>query len=215
MWVWSNETLREGVSVKKLIVSVLAITIILAAKAVVVQSGDNGPKLIHTEAVAQLTSGAATFGPVGPNCDANTGGSACAYLNSSNTGPGKSVPFGPYTNEATYTVFFGLNFANITASGPHDNAGNPIGFCAPISGTDTDTFSNGTLTTNFQGKVCCASTDCSNPLFGPPFVDLSSAVITGGTGRFAGATGGSSFSTSASTEGAPGLFHSEGVIQLP
>jgi len=95
----SNHKATEGRTMIKLIVSVLGIAMIVAAKAVIVEAGDNSPKLIHTESVGQITTGAPTFGRVGPNCNASTGGSACAYVSEDATDSANTVPFGPSTRK--------------------------------------------------------------------------------------------------------------------
>jgi hypothetical protein len=212
---------QGGRSVRKLIVSVLAITMILAVKTVVVQAGDKGPKFMHTEAVGQYTNGVGSFGPAGPTCDASTGDfSGCTFATSTFTGSGTDITSGKrFTFTGSFTLLFGPNGAFITPSGQVDTAGKPLGACAPTFSTSTATYSDGTLTTNTQGVACCASanpsTDCpmTDP-FGPPNAGTSAGVITGGTGIFAGAIGGDSGSFSQNKESDPITFHDEGVIQL-
>jgi hypothetical protein len=216
----SDRTLRKRCTVKNLIVTILGITTIVAAKAVIAQAGDHGPKLIHTESVGQETNGVGSFGPVGPNCDPSTGNlTGCSYATNTFKGSGDGTS-GPFTLRGSFILQFGRNGAFITPSGQVDDAGNPVGYCAPVFSTSTATFRDGTLTSNGQGVACCASThpsrDCpiTDP-FGPPNVGRSAFVITGGTGKYAGATGGSSGSSSQTTDSEPIFFHSEGVIQLP
>jgi hypothetical protein len=188
---------------------------IVSAKAATVQAGDKGPKLIHTELVGQVTAGASTFGPAGPNCDSSAGGSACAFVSEDFTGSANTIPFGRSTSKGTITVLFGVNGTFATPSGPHDSAGSPTGFCAPTFGNDTETYANGALSFNAQGTICCASDSCGQAFLGPPNVGHFSDIITGGTGKFAGAAGGSSGSSAATNPSGPVLSHTEGVLQLP
>jgi hypothetical protein len=174
--------------------------------------------LIHTESVGQvMPEGASTFGPVGPDCSATSGGKGCAFTSGSFTSTSKTDPFGPSTGTGTSTFFFGVNGANVTLSGAHDASGHPTGFCAPRFTTITDTYNDGsTLSQNVQATQCCAGDNClsAGAPFGPPIVENSAGIITGGTGRFAGATGATSGSVSF-LPGADGVEHSEGVLQLP
>jgi len=170
-----------------------------------------GPKLIHTESVSQGTITGVSFGPVGPGCDAAGGGPACLFLDATAVVAGEHTPFGKFTGAAVVTL--NLNPANFVQSGAHDASGNSTGVCTPEFGTETDTFADGsTLSSNFQGLGCCAGPDCGGTT-GPPSVNHDSSVITAGTGRFAGATGGWSWSDSGT--GGPLLIHAEGVLQLP
>jgi hypothetical protein len=123
---------------------------------------------------------------------------------------GQHVPFGKFTGTVTATL--NLNPTHFIAS-VFDTNGNPIGVCTPEFGTETDTFADGsTLSSNFQGLGCCAGSTCGGTT-GPPSVNHDSSVITGGTDRFDGATGGWSWSDSGT--GGPLLIHAEGVMHLP
>jgi hypothetical protein len=197
------------------------IATVMAVKAGAAQAESSRPKLIHFETVGQNTITSASFGPVGPNCDANTGGSACAYVNGTFTSSNKTVPFGPSTVTGTFSLLFGVGGTFLTPSGQHDAAGNPIGSCTPASGTSTATYAGGTITFNNQGYDCCASNNPSEDCpvfdpFGPPTINRIESVITGGTGIFAGASGGCTTGGYQATDSAPGpLIHCEGVLLLP
>ena len=212
---------------KKLLLSGVAIAMLVAVGALAVQAGgrhhgeDNnqGSNLIHTETVGQSTTGAATWGPAGSNCDATNGGSACAYVTVSITGNGNTVPFGSYTLTGTATLLFGVGGKFITVAGEHDDAGNPTGFCTPFFATGTEVYGGGSLSFNQTGTYCCASanasTDCpATDPFGPPSTSTLASVITGGTGIFANASGDNSGNDSQTTDSGPAMVHKEGVIQL-
>jgi hypothetical protein len=141
-----------------------------------------------------------------PGCNASTG-AGCTFYDLKGTVTGSSVPFGPYTAAVTATVLF----SSTTPAGGHDANGNPTGFCSPEIGTEVDTFSDGsTLSSDFQGLTCCAIDSCPA---GTPLVNHDSSVITGGTGKLAGASGGTSWSDNSSGS-APLTLHAEGVLLL-
>jgi hypothetical protein len=180
------------------------------SQAVAHGSDQNSPQLTHTESVYQATFTGISFGPVGPGCDASAGGPACLFLDATANVVGQHHPFGKFTGSVTATL--NLNPTHFIPSGAHDASGNPTGVCTPEFGTETDTFADGSiLSSNFQGLGCCAGPDCGGTT-GPPSVNHDSSVITNGTGRFAGATGGWSWSDSGT--GGPLLIHAEGVLQL-
>jgi len=166
-----------------------------------------GPNLIHTEAVGQITITPPTFG--GPTvCDPTTGDGPFYTLNG--TASGRNNPLGPFTASLSAMVLL----CAATPNGAHDASGKPTEFCYPELGTETDTFADGsTLTSAFQGLSCCADETC-NPA-GLPSVNHDSSVITQGTGRLAGASGGTSWSDNFATLSGPLLMHAEGVLQLP
>jgi|SRR6516165_1179975 hypothetical protein len=183
------------------------------------QAGSNGKKLIYIESVTQIRPGGTfRFGPSGPNCAPTTGGTGCAFITGNITVTSQTNPLGPSTGAVTFTELFGFNGKFVTPSGPHDASGNPTGFCAPEFGTETDTYQDGsTITENFQSTDCCAGPKClaSGQPLGPPEVIHSADVITGGTGRFANAAGALSGSVGHAEGGVPGIFHLEGVLELP
>jgi hypothetical protein len=217
----SNRRPKGAWAVKKLLASILGIAMIVGAKVVIVQAGDHGPKLILDQEVTQVTLSNAVFGPPGPNCKPSIGLlSGCIYTISDFTGTGNSVAFGPFTIKSKTTLLFGANGAFVTPSGGHDRTGNPIGFCAPAFGSGTNTYEGGTISSNSQAVSCCASNnlkDCptlTDP-FGPPTISRISSVITGGTGKYAGISGGAMGNSSSATSSAPILSVFQGVVQLP
>jgi hypothetical protein len=168
----------------------------------------DGPKLIHTEAVGQITITGFAFG--GPaDCNLATG-AGCTFYNLDATASGHNTPLGPFTASLSATVLFSA----ATPSGA-DPSGTPTGFCSPELGTEKDTFADGSiLKSDFQGLSCCLAATC--PMFGgPPSVNHDSSVITLGTGRLAGASGGTSWSDNEAISAGPLLMHAEGVLQLP
>lgn len=173
----------------------------------------NGLKLIHTEAVGQITLTAPpTFGgPPGSGCVSTTGAGGCTFYTLEATTSGRNTPLGPFTAALTATVLFSVT----TPNGDPDQGAHEV--CSPEIGTETDTFADGsTLISDFQGLSCCAAkseSSCANA--GLPSVNHDSSVITGGTGRLAGASGGSSWSDNFATLAGPLLMHAEGVLQLP
>jgi hypothetical protein len=192
---------------KLLVVAAFGVALLMSqGRAFADGGGPHGPKLIHTEAVGQVAiTGFAFGGPAG--CNTSTG-AGCSFYNLTGTVAGQSVPFGPYNAAVTATVLFG----SPAPSGAHDGDGNPIGFCSPEVGTEVDTFSDGsTLTSDFQGTSCCAATTCPP---GAPLVNHDSSVVTGGTGKLTGASGGTSWSDNSSGSG-PLTLHAEGVLSLP
>jgi hypothetical protein len=195
-------------TIGKLLVAAAFGVAVLVSQGRAFADGDHhgGPKLIHTEAVGQVAiTGFAFGGPAG--CNTATG-AGCSFYNLTGTVAGQSVPFGPYNAAVTATVLF----SSTTPAGGHDANGNPTAFCSPEVGTEVDTFSDGsTLSSDFQGLSCCAADTCPA---GTPSVNHDSSVITGGTGRLTGASGGTSWSDNSSGSG-PLTLHAEGVLALP
>jgi hypothetical protein len=188
----------------------LAALLLLATNAVAMAEG---LKLMHTESVSEATFTSFSFGPVGAACDSSKGVPACLFLDLSANVVGQHNPFGKYTGTLGATL--NLNPAHFIPSGAHDANGNPTGVCTPEFGTETDTFADGSkLSSNFQGLGRCAAADCGGTT-GPPSVNHDSSVITAGTGRFEGVSGGWSWSDSTLKTGVPLLIHAEGVRQLP
>jgi|HubBroStandDraft_1064217.scaffolds.fasta_scaffold97501_2 hypothetical protein len=168
----------------------------------------NGPKLIHTEAVGQITITSLLFGG-STTCDSATGAGGCEFYNLAGESSGWNSALGPFTATLNATVLIGADSPN----GAHDSDGTPTEFCFPELGTETDTFKDGsTLTSNFQGLSCCAATVCTAGL---PSVNHDSSVITGATGHLSGAAGGFSWSDNFATPSGPLLLHAEGVLELP
>jgi hypothetical protein len=200
--------MKQRVIKKAALPATLAAFLLLAANAAAMAQAH---QLMHTESVSQATFTGISFGPVGPGCDSSKGGPACLFLDVTVNVIGRHVPFGKYTGTLGATL--NLNPAHFIPSGAHDANGNPTGVCTPEFGAENDTFADGsTLSSSFQGLGCCAGPDCGGTT-GPPSVNHDSSVITGGTGRFAGVSGGWSWSDSGT--GGPLLIHAEGVIQLP
>lgn len=194
---------------KQFLVFLAAGLVLLASRYPAIAGGSNsaGPKLIHTEAVAQITiTGLVYGGPVG--CDPATG-AGCTFYDLTATAAGRNFPLGAYTADFTVTVLLGA----ATPNGAHDSNGNPTGFCYPELGTEADVFTDGSiLTTDFQGLTCCANAICTGGL---PALNHDSSVITGATGRLKGASGGTTWSDNFATPTGPLLMHAEGVLQLP
>jgi hypothetical protein len=200
--------MRQRVIREAMLRATLAALLLLAANGAAMAEG---LKLIHTESVSQATFTGISFGPVGPGCDSSAGGSACLFLDVTANVVGQHNPFGKYTGTLGATL--NLSPAHFIPSGAHDANGNPTGVCTPEFGTETDTFADGSeLSSSFQGLGCCAAADCGGTT-GPPSVNHDSSLITAGTGRFAGVSGGWSWSDSGT--GGPLLIHAEGVMQLP
>jgi len=168
----------------------------------------NGPNLIHTEAVGQITITSFNYYPKDctppPAADCP---SCCTYYTLTGTTSGRNIPLGPFTASLSATVL--LNAAS--PNGTPDSS--PAESCYPELGFETDTFADGsTLVSDFQGLSCCADGVCTGGL---PVVNHDSSVITKGTGRLAGASGGTSWSDNFATPSGPLLMHAEGVLQLP
>jgi hypothetical protein len=160
----------------------------------------------------EAASGTTTFvglGPVGPGCNATTGGPNCSFYTTSFTASGNAEPGGPFTQTGTVTTFFGLNGSAITLNGSiYPSIGAPLGQCAPTFSTARTVYANGTSDANSTGTTCCAATPpaaitlvCGYPLaLGPPSTTQVSGLCTSGTGKYAG-TQCSSESTSSSIDG--------------
>ena len=145
-----------------------------------------GGDLIPGQEVVSGTISFGAFGPVGPNCNATTGGSACTFATSNVTGSGKAVPGGPFTHTSTATVLLGPGPGSfLFPNGAVDSTGNPAGFCAELSGTSHTVFANGTIDANVQGYTCCSSSSCPNGV-GPPTTTFVTTACTSGTGIYAG-----------------------------
>jgi hypothetical protein len=195
-----------GVS-RLIVIAVAGVALLVSHGRALANSGDPGdPKLIHTEAVGQIAITYFAFGGP-PGCNASTG-AGCTFYDLKGTVTGSSVPFGPYSAAVTASVLF----SSTTPAGGHDANGNPTAFCSPEVGTEVDTFSDGsTLSSDFQGLSCCAADTCPAST---PSVNHDSSVITSGTGKFAGASGGTAWSDNNSGS-APLTLHAEGVLLLP
>jgi len=169
----------------------------------------DGPNLIHTEAVGQITITGLTWGPVVvPGCDFLMGGPDCTFYTLTATAAGHNAPLGPFTASLTATVLFSAATPNGAPNGTLTEES-----CSPELGFETDTFADGsTLKSDFQGLSCCAAEMCAGGL---PSVNHDSSVITKGTGRLAGASGGTSWSDNFATLSGPLLMHAEGVLQVP
>jgi hypothetical protein len=168
--------------------------------------------LLHVAEIAKIVhENPDTFGPVSATCDATTGGTGCKFSNFSDSGTGKIVEggHGKFTWADTGTVLF----AGVSLNGAHDANGNPTGFCAPFVATSHLVFEDGgTIDLDQQGITCCASSSCPD-FFGPINIDRTSMFITGGTGRFAGITGGGS--RTVNSIAGSGSFIDEQVWVLP
>lgn len=165
----------------------------------------------YVEGTARNTVGSPSFGPIGPSCDATTGGSGCLFLTLTFAGQGREAPGGKVTISGTSTALF-----DFTPSGAHDASGNSTGLCAPFFVTFTTTFRDGsTIDLSGSGTLCCAVSSCpSGGHLGPPSVSHVSALITGGTGRFAGVQGTSEITGSDNGSGTS-FDVSEGVRITP
>jgi hypothetical protein len=173
--------------------------------------------LLHVAEIAQITHAAPlTFGPVStvaPVCSATTAGPGCKFFSFSDGGTGEIVEGedsgGQFTWADSGTALYRIG-ANFTSpNGAHDASGNPTGFCAPFVASSHLVFEDrSTIDQGQQGILCCASSSCPAKL-GPISINRTSMVITGGTGRFAGLTGGGSRTVMDS------LFIDEQVWKLP
>jgi len=201
---------RSKISVKKLLIIMSAGFALLASMRPAL-AHSNGPNLIHTESVGQITipPSGIVFGPAVPGCDAATGGPACLFLDLAGTIAGRNSVLGPFKSKITATLLLPAS----TFSGSNTNGVPDASFCTPELGSQIDTFADGsTLSSNFQGLSCCTAASCP---FGPPSVNHDSSVITGGTGRLNGAAGGASWSDNQGSTAGPLLMHAEGVLELP
>jgi hypothetical protein len=177
-------------------------------------------RLLHVAEIAKIThSEPLTFGPVStvaPVCSATTGGPGCKFFGFSDGGTGNIVEGedsdGEFTWADTGTIL--ANSSTLLPNGAHDASGNPTGFCAPFVATSHLVFGDSsTIDQDQQGIFCCASgaapgSSCST-LLGPISIARTSMIITGGTGRFAGLTGGGSRTVM------DNLFIDEQVWELP
>ena len=174
--------------------------------------------LTLVQTVQQTTVTGEAFGPVGTGCTPS-GGPSCTFLSVQYSANGKTTPFGPFTATGSETIsFLDALGTFVTPSGAVDPiTGNRTGICAPQFGTDEMTFSDGsTLSDNFQGTVCCGAADCSSVGFlGPPFVNHNASIITGGTGRFAGAHGAGMSTSSTDSTGNVSIGTGQTVLGLP
>lgn len=150
------------------------------------------------------------FGPVGPNCDAASGGSGCTFYSFTGSGTGQltleklhnSIAAGTYTDSFSGTVYFGA--LGVSADGEVDpTTGAAIGFCNPVFGTGTDTFPDGSaLTWTGQGQGC-------------PSTGNGVSTFTSGTGRFAGVSGTGNFSCYTPPSGSVQQCQGSGAFLLP
>jgi hypothetical protein len=171
----------------------------------------NSPKLIHTESVGQITipTSGVVFGPSG--CDPTTPGS-CLFVNLNGTVAGENSVLGPFKSTISATL---LLAASTPSGANNDGAASVTSSCRPELGSQIDTFADGsTLSSNFQGLSCCTAMSCPFEI-GAPSVNHDSSVITEGTGRLTGTSGGWSWSDNQGSLTGPLLMHAEGVLQLP
>ena len=171
--------------------------------------------LRHVAEVAQITNQQpAVFGPVSATCDAGAGGPGCRFVNFSDSGTGTVVE----GNSAAGNKFKWADHGSVLIlfpfpNGAHDAAGNPTGACFPFVATSHLTFQDGsTIDQDQQGDTCCVSNSCPTGT-GPLNIDRTSMFITGGTGKFAGLSGGGSRSVNSTDVG--GSFIDEQVWVLP
>jgi len=199
---------RSGFSDRKLFVSAIAsVALLVSGRTFAYGDGLPGPKLIHTEAVGQIAISSFAFGGP-PGCNASTG-AGCTFYHLEGTVTGINVPLGAYSGAVTANVLF----SSTTPAGGTAN-GLPSTSCSPEVGTEVDKFSDGsTLSSDFQGLSCCADAgSCSAA--GTPSVNHDSSVVISGTGKFAGASGGTAWSDNNSGS-APLTLHAEGVLLIP
>ena len=171
--------------------------------------------LRHVAEVAQITNQQpAVFGPASGTCDPGAGGPTCTFVDFSDSGTGTVVegnsPAGNKFKWADHgSVLILFPFPN----GGHDPAGNPTGACFPFVATSVLTFQDGsTIDQDQQGNTCCVTSICSTGT-GPLNIDRTSMFITGGTGKFAGLSGGGSRNVNSTVVG--GSFIDEQVWVLP
>jgi len=173
-------------------------------------------QVVHVEtSVTNITSTNFVYGPVGPGCNATSGGAACKFVSFDFSGTCNSVAEGSDGEprsckiSGSPTVLF-----SFSPSGPHDAGGNPTGVCAPFVESLTTRYQDGsTLAATGQGSVCCAGNTCSGG-FGPPFVTHESTIVTGGAGALKGVTG-SGLETSAGYPDGREIAQQEQVWVLP
>ena len=169
-----------------------------------------GEDLIPGQEVVSGTISFGGFGPVGPNCNATTGGTGCTFAISNVTGSGKAVPGGRFTHTSTATILLGPGPGSfLYPNGAVDSTGSPAGFCAELFGTSHTVFANGTIDGNAQGYTCCSSSSCPNVL-GPPSTTFITTVCTSGTGKYAGIQC-SGKESSSSSDGVHFLARGEGA----
>ena len=145
--------------------------------------------LVHVEGTSLTTSVAnIANGPIGPDCDATTGGSGCAFVDFTYEGTGEDSLGGPSTFTGNGGFFYGSNGANITPSGVHDGNGESMGACSPAFANSHITYKDGsTLDESFRGTTCCVGSSCAAaPQLGPISTAHYYGTCTGGSGRFAG-----------------------------
>jgi hypothetical protein len=172
--------------------------------------GNPGGQLIPSQEVVSGTTTFGAFGPVGPDCDATTGGPGCTFATNITTGSGIAVPGGPFTHTTNGTVYFGPSFSAVFSNGAVDpTTGSPVGFCAEIFGTVHTVFANGTIDGNAQGYTCCSSSSCTSG-FGPPSTTFVTTACTSGTGKYAGIQC-SGKESSSSSDGVHYVARGEGV----
>jgi hypothetical protein len=128
---------------------------------------------------AAFAAGGRPFKSSGSGTEMSLSAAGCQFtlagctVQSTGTATSSHLGTGPYTS--TLTVFW--------AAATPNGAG---GFCAPASGPATLTAANGdTLTMQVTGTVCEVGATSANV----PHTFTGTYTITGGTGRFAGATG--------------------------
>jgi hypothetical protein len=197
---------------------VAAITVALMVYAFHAVPALPGDDLTPSHSVASGTSTFVGLGPVGPGCDATTGGPDCSFYTTSFTASGKAEPGGSFTQTGTVTTFFGSNFSALTLNGSvYPSIGAPVGDCAPTFTTGQTVFADGTSDVNSTGTTCCAATPpstivavCGPVFIGPPSTTQVSGLCTSGTGRYAG-TQCSTESTSSSIDGVHFVSRAETV----
>ena len=134
------------------------------------------PAFASNSPVPFKSTGSGTETPATANCQFTAEG--CTVV-SNGTATSSHMGTGPY--QSTLTVFWAANYPNPPASNGKG------GFCAPASGTGTITAANGdTLTQSEIGTVC----EVGPSVAGNAHTFKGTYTNTGGTGRFAGATGG-------------------------
>jgi hypothetical protein len=167
---------------------------------------------VLTHSVNAGSSGSPVFGPVGPNCNATTAGPDCTFVTSTSTSSGKSEPGGPFTETDTTTALIGPFSSGpfVSVNGAVDSLGNPAGGCVQIFQIVHDVYANGTIDSNSQGNLCCASNSCADFIAGPPNTTQATFVCTSGTGKYAGIQC-SGESSGSSTDGVTFVSRSEMV----
>ena len=175
-------------------------------------------QVVHVETtVTNISNSNFSYGPVGPNCNANSGGSACLFVSFNFSGTCTSLQQGggggfhhgddwaasrrKHGKSCTYSGSPTILLSS-SPSGTHDANGNSTGSCYPFVESLSTTYDNGsTLVATGQGTICCAATDTCSGGFGPPFVVHEANIITGGTGALQGITGSGLETTVGYTDG--------------